>query len=88
MYWHIIRKDTTVANGNVPSSAINAQISELNTRYGPSVSRYSGHLILTVNNVLIHESGTFMALQGFSFYLAGTDTTTSANWFDYAGPGT
>ena len=30
VYWHILRKDTTVAGGNIPDTWINAQMDELN----------------------------------------------------------
>ncbi|MCI0411310.1 zinc metalloprotease [bacterium] len=33
VYFHVIRKDTTVAGGNIPDSWITAQISELNAKF-------------------------------------------------------
>ncbi|KAK4054675.1 hypothetical protein OIO90_003487 [Microbotryomycetes sp. JL221] len=36
VYWHVIRKDTSVSGGNVPDSAITSSINELNTRYSSS----------------------------------------------------
>ncbi|MEO8330442.1 MAG: hypothetical protein ABI586_10585, partial [Candidatus Nanopelagicales bacterium] len=64
--FHVIRKNGTVAGGNVPQAWIDAQIDVLNDAYAGNAP----------------GSDSSAADTGFSFKLASVDRTTKQSWFN------